>query len=527
MRMPEIAGELPVVLRDVRRRVAGRARGHRERQQLIVRLKVLFADAPDVFGMFARAVRPPLAADRDAVRVDGADAGVGEPGDRGVGVLRRVVDVRPVEQRGDAGVERLERAHQVRDVDVLGAVLHADVVEHAGEVLVERAAREDAAHRRLPGVPVRVDEARHDDHPGGVDLFRIRRVEAAPDFDDLAVLHPDIAVGNLADVGIHRDDEAVADQKPLRAHASSIIVVPPQVGRFVSAPTRTDGVAPAAAGRDYVRFVTTAVVAARFLPIWLATGVLVLVAAIIAPEALQHTSWAFVLPYMTILAVAALGQMLVVMHAGIDLSTPGVMFLGGNLIVGIGAGSNGRLALAILACVGVGALVGFVNGIFVGVLRLNPLIVTLAVGQIVLAWGLKYSRDVASGENVPGALSSWAAEKPLGISSVFWTGAAITVAIALVLRYTAAGRRFQAVGANPRPPGWPVCTFGHTSCSRTPPLARSMPARRSSWQVCESASTRASAPPTCLRRLRQWSSPVPRLRAVWRVPHRHWWPHSR
>jgi ribose transport system permease protein len=218
----------------------------------------------------------------------------------------------------------------------------------------------------------------------------------------------------------------------------------------VSAPTRTDGVAPAAPGPDYVRFVTTAVVAARFLPIWLATGVLAVVAAIIAPEALQHTSWAFVLPYMTILGVASLGQMLVVMHAGIDLSTPGVMFLGGNLIVGIGASSNSHLALAILACIGVGALVGLVNGIFVGVLKLNPLIVTLAVGQIVLAWGLKYSRDVASGENVPGALSSWAAEKPLGVSSVFWTGAAIAVAIALVLRYTAAGRRFQAVGANPR-----------------------------------------------------------------------------
>ncbi len=118
--------------------------------------------------------------------------------------------------------------------------------------------------------------------------------------------------------------------------------------------------------------------------------------------------------------------------------------------MGIGAGSNDRLALAILACIGVGALVGLVNGIFIGVLKLNPLIVTLAVGQIVLAWGLKYSREVASGENVPQALSSWAAEKPLGISVVFWTGAAISVAIALLLRYTAAGRRFQAVGANPR-----------------------------------------------------------------------------
>ena len=48
-----------------------------------------------------------------------------------------------------------------------------------------------------------------------------------------------------------------------------------------------------------------------------------MIAAIFAPETLQSASWAFVLPYMTILAVAALGQMLVVMHAGIDLSTPG------------------------------------------------------------------------------------------------------------------------------------------------------------------------------------------------------------
>lgn len=222
------------------------------------------------------------------------------------------------------------------------------------------------------------------------------------------------------------------------------------VRAVLSAPTRTDGVAAPAGPPSYAQLVTTAVVAARFLPIWLATGALALFAAIMAPEALQSTSWAFVLPYMTILAVAALGQMLVVMHAGIDLSTPGVMFLGGNLIAGIGAGSNDRLALAILACIGVGALVGLVNGIFVGILKLNPLIVTLAVGQIVLAWGLKYSRGVVAGQTVPHGLSSWAAREPFGISAVFWAGAAVTMAVALALRYTAPGRRFQAVGANPR-----------------------------------------------------------------------------
>jgi ribose transport system permease protein len=197
-------------------------------------------------------------------------------------------------------------------------------------------------------------------------------------------------------------------------------------------------------------FVASAVVAARFLPVWLATAALAIVAAIIAPDALQHTSWAYVLPYMTILAVAALGQMLVIMQAGIDLSTPGVISFGGNLIVGVGVGSGHGLGLGILACVGLGAGVGLVNGILVGIVRLNPLIVTLAVGQIVFAWNLRYSRQVTSSSQVPDALSSWAAGKPLGISVVFWTGAAITMAVALVLRYTSAGRRYQAVGANPR-----------------------------------------------------------------------------
>jgi ribose transport system permease protein len=194
------------------------------------------------------------------------------------------------------------------------------------------------------------------------------------------------------------------------------------------------------------------VVAARFLPVWLATGVLAIVAAFIAPNALKSTSWtAFVLPYTTVLAVASLGQMLVIMNAGIDLSTPGVIALGGNLIAGIGAGSNHNLATGIIACLGFGALIGFANGFFVGVLRLNPLIVTLAVGQIVLAWTGKYSREhVVAHSAVPGALSSWAFEKPLGISYIFWTGAALTLAVALLLRYTVAGRRFQAVGANPR-----------------------------------------------------------------------------
>jgi ribose transport system permease protein len=218
----------------------------------------------------------------------------------------------------------------------------------------------------------------------------------------------------------------------------------------VSTPDSTAGVVSSRGKERYSSLLANAFAAARFVPVWLAMGALAIVAAIIAPAALQNTAWAFVLPAMTILAIAALGQMLVIMQGGIDLSTPGVMTLGGLFVVGVSLGQNDRLALGILACLGLGAGVGLLNGILVGIVRLNPLIVTLAVGQIVAAYSLRYARENTNSLAVPPALSSWAGEKPLGISAVFWTGAALTFAVALLLRYSAPGRRFQAVGANPR-----------------------------------------------------------------------------
>src|SRR6266850_752638 len=85
-------------------------------------------------------------------------------------------------------------------------------------------------------------------------------------------------------------------------------------------------------------------VGSGFVPVWLATGAL--------------------------FVVAALAEMLVVMAGGIDLSIPGVVTLVGNLVVGVGAGSNGNLWLAILACIGWSALVGLVNGLLIGVIGL-------------------------------------------------------------------------------------------------------------------------------------------------------------
>src|SRR5262249_1150075 len=109
---------------------------------------------------------------------------------------------------------------------------------------------------------------------------------------------------------------------------------------------------------------------------------------------------------------------------------------------------NGKLAVAIVACLAWSALVGLVNGVLVGVVGLNSLIVTLSIGQIVLGIAQWRQLHIVIESSVPPALSSYAADEFLGITLFFWTGLAITVLLALCLRYTTPGRRFQAVGAN-------------------------------------------------------------------------------
>jgi ribose transport system permease protein len=188
-----------------------------------------------------------------------------------------------------------------------------------------------------------------------------------------------------------------------------------------------------------------------FVPVWLATGFLLIVVWLAAPETLSSDSLrSGVLPFMTFLAIAALGEMLVIMTGGIDLSIPGVIVLVANVVVGVASGSNGRLVWAIVVCLLCSALIGLVNGLLVGMGGLNPLIVTLAVGQIVLGVTIGYARSIANESEVPSSLSSFAVGEWLSVSRIFWVGIALTVALALVLRYTTTGRRFQVVGANSR-----------------------------------------------------------------------------
>jgi ribose transport system permease protein len=194
---------------------------------------------------------------------------------------------------------------------------------------------------------------------------------------------------------------------------------------------------------------TSFVVASRYMPVFVALLLLVVVAAIWVPEILGGVALAAIAPFGALLGITALGQMQVVMTGGIDLSTPGTLTLAAMIMVGVGDQSDDRIWLAVFTALGAAALIGLVNGILIGGIKLNPLIVTLAVGQVVIGVVNRYVRTFPIQSAVPKGLSDWTGNRILGVSPIFWVGIAVTLLLIITLRYTTMGRRFKAVGANP------------------------------------------------------------------------------
>lgn len=194
---------------------------------------------------------------------------------------------------------------------------------------------------------------------------------------------------------------------------------------------------------------TRFVVASRYMPVYLAMALLVLVASIWAPAALGASALRAIAPAAAILGIVALGQMVVIMTGGIDLSIPGTFSLAAVIMIGVGNQAEGQIGRALLVAIGVAAVIGLVNGLLIGGLKLNALIVTLAVGQLVAGLVNRYGRTFPVQRPVPEPFSDWASSRFFGISPIFWIGLGVMAFFVLAFRYTALGRRFQAVGANP------------------------------------------------------------------------------
>ncbi|HEY8584362.1 MAG TPA: ABC transporter permease [Capillimicrobium sp.] len=148
------------------------------------------------------------------------------------------------------------------------------------------------------------------------------------------------------------------------------------------------------------------------------------------------------------LAILAAGQTLVMLTGGIDLSIGFTATAAAYIMAG--QSSRGTL-VAILIALGVGLLIGTLNGIGIGIFNVQPLIMTLGMGSIVIGLLTVRAQDfVAGAPAVPEfinelATGSLVSEVPKSI--LLW--GAVAALVILMLRYSGFGRMLYAYGDNP------------------------------------------------------------------------------
>lgn len=181
--------------------------------------------------------------------------------------------------------------------------------------------------------------------------------------------------------------------------------------------------------------------------ITLALLVLIAASAAFAPSSISKGALLGMLPFAAVLAIAGLGQTLVVQQGGIDLSVPGGISLTVVICTRLPAGVNGRLLPAVLVALGASIVAGLLNGFLIGRLRLNPIVATLGTNALLYAAVLQISGGIPRSTTT--LLANVAGGTSFGIPNSVYFAFAATVVTTIVVKTTVAGRRFEATGANP------------------------------------------------------------------------------
>ncbi len=171
---------------------------------------------------------------------------------------------------------------------------------------------------------------------------------------------------------------------------------------------------------------------------------------IINPRLASAGNISTILQQVAVIAALAVGQTLVILTAGIDLSV-GAATIFAMLIMANLAADNGLPGfLALFVGVAVGAVCGFLNGVLVTRLKLPPFIVTLGTLSIFTAIGLLYSAGKSvQAKDMPDVLNWTGTIIAIGGFRIT-TGVLLVIALAVVVAFalgqTAWGRHVFAVG---------------------------------------------------------------------------------
>jgi fructose transport system permease protein len=165
---------------------------------------------------------------------------------------------------------------------------------------------------------------------------------------------------------------------------------------------------------------------------------------------LNPANLSLVTQQVAVVGALGVGQTIIILTAGIDLSVGAIMILTQSVIAQVAFSNHVPGPLALLVGFAVGAAAGLVNGALVARLRLPAFIVTLGTLNIFTAVGLLYSQDqTIEGSNLPAPLNWTGTIVQLGSFRVT-TGVLLMLALyavfGVVLRNTAWGRHVYAVG---------------------------------------------------------------------------------
>ncbi len=148
------------------------------------------------------------------------------------------------------------------------------------------------------------------------------------------------------------------------------------------------------------------------------------------------------------LGILVLGQALVILAGGIDLSVGSMVLLTNVFAIAWMKGSNEYFLQGTLLCLALGAAVGAVNALGVLALRIAPFVMTLCSMTILQGVSFVYTRGAPTGSAAP-VLRLMGTGYFLGFlpySTVMWL--ALAVVLWFLLRFTAFGRKIRAVGSN-------------------------------------------------------------------------------
>ncbi len=154
---------------------------------------------------------------------------------------------------------------------------------------------------------------------------------------------------------------------------------------------------------------------------------------------------------ISILTIVALGQTIVILTRGIDLSVSSTIGLVAMMVsFVVKQNPDFSILLAVLLGMALGAVLGIFNGLIITYGKVPPIIATLGTLSVYRGMVFFYSQGTwVNSYELPSGFKLLSKGTPLGLPNMVLIAILVAVVVYYFLNYTRTGREIYAVGSNP------------------------------------------------------------------------------